>query len=119
MTSCYAPAVLFTVLVALAPAILSAPFEPGPEQNVQKETKPTAASLTGCMDEHDGRYILTDDRELKPIANLEADGFPQEGFAKHLGHKVTVRGSSTPGDPWPTFKVRSITLVNESCAPQR
>lgn len=119
MTSYSATAILFLVLAAAPPVIHSAPFEPSQDQNVQKDTKPTGNSLTGCVDEHDGRYILTDDRELKPIANLEADGFPQEGFAKHLGHKVTVRGSSTPGDPRPTFKVRSISLVSESCAPQR
>jgi hypothetical protein len=71
------------------------------------------------VDEQNGRYILTDEKEMKPIANLEADGFPQEGFAKHLGHKVTVRGISSPGDTLPTFKVRSITLVSETCAPQR
>jgi hypothetical protein len=28
------------------------------------------------------------------MADLEADGFPTEGFAKHMGHKVTVRGTS-------------------------
>ena len=85
----------------------------------QKRQPPSGTSLTGCVDEQDGRYILTDDRDLTPIANLEADGFPQEGFAKHMGHKVTVRGTSIPGDPRPTFKVRSITTVSETCAPQQ
>jgi hypothetical protein len=92
---------------------------PKQENAPKKDAKTSGTSLTGCVDERDGRYILTDDRELAPIANLEADGFPQEGFAKHLGHKVTVRGTSNPGDPMPTFKVRSITPVSETCAPQR
>jgi hypothetical protein len=36
-----------------------------------------------------------------------------------LGHKVTVRGTSSPGDPRPTFKVRSITTISETCAPPK
>ena len=63
--------------------------------------------------------MLVDDRELKPIADLMADGFPTEGFAKHMGHKVTVRGESTPGEARPLFKVRSIETVSETCAPQQ
>jgi len=115
MTSARASAILFTLLGP--PAMANAPFQPGQQEKApKKDAKQAETSLTGCVDERDERYILTDDRELKPIANLEADGFPQEGFAKHLGHKVTVRGVSSPGDPRPTFKVRSITLVSESCA---
>src|SRR5262245_35759071 len=56
--------------------------------------KTDSGSLTGCVDEQEGgRYILIDLRSLTPIANLEADGFPNEGFAKHLGNTVTVRGT--------------------------
>ncbi len=102
--------------LALIPATGVSKASASPLQSTsRKDAKKTADSLTGCVDERDGRYVLTDDRELSPIANLEADGFPQEGFAKHLGHKVTVRGTSTPGDPRPTFKVRSIATVSETC----
>ena len=48
---------------------------------------------------------------------LEADGFPKEGFAKHMGQKVTVRGTSNSGSARPLFKVRSIETVSETCAP--
>ena len=75
--------------------------------------------MTGCIDEDNGRYILVDDRELKPIADLQAEGFPTEGFAKHVGHKVIVRGISSPGENRPLFKVRSIETVSETCAPQQ
>jgi hypothetical protein len=75
--------------------------------------------MTGCIDEDNGRYILVDEKELKPIADLEADGFPTEGFAKHMGHKVTVRGTSNPGPARPLFKVRSIETISETCAPQQ
>ena len=86
--------------------------QPKKQQNVK------ASSLTGCVDEHDGRYVLVDDRALQPIADLEADGFPTEGFAKHMGHKVTVRGTSSSGGTRPIIKVRSIETVSDTCAPQ-
>ena len=60
---------------------------------------------------------LVDDRNLSPAADLEADGFPTEGFAKHVGHKVTVRGTSSSGSTRPVFKVRSIDTLSETCAP--
>ena len=85
-----------------------------PDSGKEKEK---TNSLTGCVDEQEGRYILVDDRELKPIADLEAVGFPTEGFAKHMGHKVIVRGTSSPGGTRPLFKVRTIETVSESCAP--
>ena len=77
----------------------------------------SGATLTGCVDEKDGHYILVDDQGLNPIADLEADGFPTEGFAKHMGHKVTVRGTSNSGSTHPLFKVRSVETVSETCAP--
>jgi hypothetical protein len=77
----------------------------------------SGASLTGCVDERDGHYILVDDQGLNPMADLEADGFPTEGFAKHMGHKVTVRGTSNSESTRPRFKVRSVETVSETCAP--
>jgi hypothetical protein len=50
------------------------------------------------------------------IANLAADGFPAEGFAKHVGHKVTVRGTVSSGGSRPIFKVRTIETISETCA---
>ena len=75
--------------------------------------------MTGCIDEDNGSYLLVDDRDLKPIADLEADGFPPEEFARYMGHKVTVRATSKPGAARPLFKVRSIETVSETCAPQQ
>lgn len=89
------------------------------QTNPQSKAAVKTASMTGCIDEDSGRYILVDEKELKPIADLEADGFPTETFAKHVGHKVTVRGTSSPGSARPLFKVRSIETVSETCAPQQ
>jgi hypothetical protein len=74
--------------------------------------------MTGCVDEQDGKYVLLNDRTRAPIANLEAEGFPVEGFAKHVGHKVTVPGTVSPGDNLPLFRVRTVETVTETCEPQ-
>ena len=86
---------------------------PSKQQKAQKD------ALTGCIDEQDGRYVLVDFHTMNAVATLEADGFPTEGFAKHVGHKVTVRGISSPDGALPHFKVRSIETVSDTCAPQQ
>ena len=114
-----AVSILFTVFaVAAHPAMTEIPVPDEQKAQPRKELKGKASSLTGCVDEHEGRYVLVDDRALQPIADLEADGFPTEGFAKHMGHKVIVRGTSSSGGTRPVFKVRSIETVSDTCAPQ-
>jgi len=81
--------------------------------------KAKADTLTGCIDEQEGRYVLVDSRTMNAVAALEADGFPTEGFAKHMGTKVTVRGISSPGGALPLFKVRGIETVSDTCVPQQ
>jgi hypothetical protein len=88
------------------------------QKQKQSKSKDSGASLTGCIDEQNGRYVMISDRTLDPIADLEAEGFETEGFAKHVGHKVTVRGTSNPGQTRPLFKVRSIEAISDTCAPQ-
>jgi hypothetical protein len=88
------------------------------QKQKQSKSKDSGASLTGCIDEQNGRYVMISDRTLDPIADLEAEGFETEGFAKHVGHKVTVRGTSNPGETRPLFKVRSIEAISDTCAPQ-
>jgi len=80
--------------------------------------KKSTASMTGCIDEQEGQYVLLDDQTRGTIANLEADGFETEGFAKHVGHKVTVRGTSSSGSTRPIFRVRSIETISDTCGAQ-
>jgi hypothetical protein len=81
-------------------------------------TKP-ATSLTGCVDQQEGHYVLLDASTRDAIANLLPDGFEEEAFAKHLGHKVTVRGTSQAGAGRLVFKVRAVEPISETCEPQR
>jgi hypothetical protein len=118
----FIPISLLAVLIAggIGNAYPTPFFGQEPQKQPKAQPKQAAVtSLTGCVDEQDSRYVLTDDRTLTPIANLQADGFPTEGFAKHMGHKVTVRGTSSPGTPIPVFKVRSIETISDTCAPQQ
>ena len=107
------------VLALVAPTVaLSAAQSPQSEKKAPAGRKTSSgASLTGCVDEKDGHYVLVDDQGLSLMADLEADGFPTEGFAKHMGHKVTVRGTLNSGSTPQRFKVRSVQTVSETCAP--
>jgi hypothetical protein len=111
--------IVFAVLAPLSS--LCDAQEPSSQKKVQTGQKKAASgslsSLSGCLDQQEGHYIMADDRSLSPVADLEADGFATEGFAKHVGHKVTVRGTSTSGSTRPVFKVRSIETISETCAP--
>jgi len=111
--------VIAAILIAFNPPIATPAPPRENRQQPKKDAKSPNDSMTGCIDEQDGRYVLTNDRDLALIAILEADGFPTEAFAKHLGHKVTVRGTIIPGGAHPTFKTRSITAVSDSCTPQQ
>jgi hypothetical protein len=111
--------------MSAAPSALSASIadsaEQQPERNRQAAPKAKAetGSMTGCVDQQDGKYVLVDDRSLSPVADLEAEGFPTEGFAKHVGNKVTVRGTVNSNGPRPLVKVRSIQKVSDGCKGQQ
>jgi hypothetical protein len=83
-----------------------------------RQQKSKADSMTGCIDEQEGRYVLIDNRTMSVVAALEADGFPTEGFAKHVGHRVTIRGTVSPDGAVPHFRVRNIVPISDTCAPQ-
>jgi hypothetical protein len=90
--------------------------QPKTEPKDRADPKDQMASLTGCVDEQEGKWVLVNDRTMAIIATLAADGFPTEGFAKYMGHKVNVRGTASPGGSGSTFKVREIKSISETCA---
>jgi hypothetical protein len=82
------------------------------------KARPAKASLNGCVDEHDGQYVLTNDTNLQPIARLKpAAGSPEDNFARHVGHKVTVTGTLLKEEPLPVMTVGSVVVVSETCTP--
>jgi hypothetical protein len=115
---------VFSLVLSLA-TLATGQTEPRADQTGQKKDplakvqKPKTTSLTGCIDQQEGGYVLVDHRTMNVVAVLEADGFPVEGFAKHMGHRVTIRGISSPAGLLPRFRVRSIETVSDTCAPQQ
>jgi competence protein ComGC len=113
---------LLIIVSTVGPLIVTAvPASAQQKQQSKQKQAPSKAqtqSMTGCVDQQDGRYVLIHDRTRSTIANLEAEGFPDEGFAKHMGHKVTVRGTSSPaGTERPVFRVRSVEIISDDCGP--
>jgi len=114
------------LILSFAGLALTAPLDQksGNPKDSQKKAAPKAKSgrqgvqsLTGCVDEQDGKYVLLDDRMLNRLAEMEAVSASNEAFfAKHLGHKVTIKGNKS-SEPEAKFKVTSIEDVASVCAP--
>ena len=119
MTNRRLPILMLSAIFFAIGSSSAAPVEQEQQQQPKKESKSASDSMTGCVDEQNGRYVLTNDTDLALIAILEPDGFPTEAFAKHMGHKVTIRGTVIPGGAQPTFKVRSVTAVSDTCTPSQ
>lgn len=99
-------------LLMLVVSLAAAPSQPDKARPAAK------TSLTGCVDERDGGYVLTNDTDLQPTARLKpAAGSPEDNFARHMGHKVTVLGVLSKADPLPVMTVESVRTVSENCAP--
>jgi hypothetical protein len=89
--------------------------QPKTDPKPKSDPKANVETLTGCVDEQEGQWVLVNAQTMAILANLAADGFPTEGFAKYLGQTVTVRGAATAGASRPVFKVRSIEKIRETC----
>ena len=88
---------------------------PKAEPKQKADSKGQSASLTGCVDEQEGKWVLVNNQTMAIIANLTPDGFPGEAFAKYVGHKVTVRGTANSNGSKSEFKVREIESVSDTC----
>jgi hypothetical protein len=74
-------------------------------------------SLTGCIDEQFGQYVLLDGEMVK-IIGLQSAGPSNDVFAKYVGHVVQVKGSRSRG-PKPTFTVTGIEKIADVCGQAR
>jgi len=119
-TTVFVVATSFTLFYALANVAENRSQDQQPKAESKQKADPKAepASLTGCVDEQDGKWVLVNYQTMAVIANLAADGFPTEAFAKYMGHKVNVRGTANSGESSSTFKVREIKTLSETCAAQ-
>jgi hypothetical protein len=109
--------ILFSIMLSGAqPAEKPSPFSP-PQSKAKPEKKEKQSSLTGCVDQKDSTYVLREEKMMKQLAALEPVGFKPEGFAKYMGHKVTVYGQMKTEADTPVMKVRRVQNVADTCAP--
>jgi hypothetical protein len=115
----------FFLLACIATALAAptnqkaAPGDGAQKKSAQqsKNNRQAVESLTGCVDEQDGNYVLLDDKMETKLADLEAVGASNEAFfAKHLGHTVIVKGKK-PSEQDTKFRVSSIEEVSAVCGP--
>lgn len=99
------------LMICFAGCLLAAPAE-------KKVQKPAETTMTGCVDQREDVFVLTGDEQLKAVAVLHGDGFSDDNFARHMGHKVTVQGSLSVSGEQRVMKVRKITQVSETCSPE-
>ena len=117
-------AILLSVMLALNALAAPPQDKANPAQGTRKKSAPKSKdsregqqTLTGCVDEQDGKYVLLDDRMLNKLADLETTIAAKEDvFAKHVGHKVNVKGYRS-SEQESRFKVVSIEDVADVCAP--
>src|SRR5713226_2479289 len=103
---------LAVILIAL-PLAAQTTKKPAPK----KKQPAKVTSMTGCVDQREEGFFLTDDKELKPIAKLEGDDPERKSFAKYLGNKVTVTGTVSSAAGLPSIQVREVKVISEICAP--
>jgi len=80
--------------------------------NRMKQPASTAArSVTGCVDEQDGHYVLRD-IQTSQLIPLQATGTDDNSsFAKFVGHQAEASGTMSSG----TLKVSHIGQVADMC----
>lgn len=100
------------LLAMLAGTTGSAEPKKTPKENANQKT------FVGCVDQQGDNYVLTGDKMLRVKAVLQGDGFPNDAFAKHVGHKVQVKGTlGSDADP-KTILVKTVTTVANECVPE-
>jgi hypothetical protein len=70
-------------------------------------------TLTGCVDEQFGQYVLLNGQMLK-ITGLQSAGPSNDVFAKFVGHEVEVKGTR-PYASKATFTVTGIVQIADTC----
>lgn len=88
-----------------------------PSKPAKRAPAASTTMFTGCIDQRGDNYVLTGDKELHTVAILHGDGFEDDNFAREMGHKVTVEGTLA-GDADPkTIRVKKVTKISDTCAP--
>jgi hypothetical protein len=79
--------------------------------HVKQAASQGTQSLTGCVDEQNGHYVLRDDRTAQLVNLRSPDSNDDTWFARYLGHKAQVSGAQGSD----AFKVTRIDQVADMC----
>lgn len=106
--------ILLGVLFCLAADVAGQPSQGAP---TTKSVPVAQQSLTGCIDEQFGQYILLDGL-MRKITGLQSAGPNNDVFAKYVGHEVEVKGTRSSA-PKATFTVSGIVQTSDKCGPAK
>ena len=100
------------LLFSIAAALLGSP-----SPKAKKPAKPAAKfSMTGCVDQRDEKYVLTEDADLKRTATLKGGALSEDNLARFVGHKVRVEGSSEDVAGGQTIAVDKVVDIADHCS---
>lgn len=81
-------------------------------------SQPPETTMSGCIDQaSNGTFVLARPEDMEKIVTLHGDSFPDEGFAKDLGHLVKVTGRAGKEGDEPVFRVKKVETVSQTCSP--
>lgn len=96
--------------VVIAVALSAAPDKSSKKPGPPSQT--TEITLTGCVDQRGERYVLKSATDMTVVTRLKGKGFSDDNFARYIGQKVTVSGSSREG----LMEVTKITKLADTCS---
>jgi len=106
------------MLIGCLTGMLLAGAADTPKKAGKPAEKAATSTMTGCVDQRGDNYVLTGDKELNAFAVLHGEGFSDDNFARYMGHKVSVEGSTSRDGENVTVKVKKITDLADTCSPE-
>jgi hypothetical protein len=80
--------------------------------NRMKKATPTAQqSLTGCVDQQNGHYVMRDTQTSQVVGLQSPSGDDDTWFARYVGHQVQADGAKSSD----SMKVTQIHQVADMC----
>jgi hypothetical protein len=104
---------LFLFLFLAAQVVWPAPDAKAKENS--KKSAPKQQSLTGCLDQQGETYVLRGLAAAGVLATLKGEAFPDDNFARYVGHKVTVHGSMQKEGESAVLRVTKVDDAGPGC----
>jgi len=79
--------------------------------NRVKRAPSTGQTITGCVDQQDGQYVLRDVQSNQLVKLIPTGTDANDDFARFVGHQAQASGTMSDG----TFTVTQIGQVSDMC----